>query len=148
VSPPRITRTGGNVRSVADDDSPFSFVYGGANEDDEVGFDDMHILSLPGFVWRRAQYPSRSPRDNHACVVAGKRQLISIGGVASQKGAPQHWTDKDPKPQGLGIFDLTDLEWKETYDADASDYETPSIIKSFYDDGYAINIRSGAMDVC
>lgn len=113
-----------------------SFVYGGANEPDSVGFDDIHVLSLPGFVWRRAQYPSRSPRDNHACVVAGKRQMITVGGVDSQMGSPEHWRTKDPNPQGLGIFDLTELEWKATFEADASDYQAPDMIRSWYDDGY------------
>ena len=36
---------------------------------------------------------------------------------------------QDPWPQGLGILDLTELRWKESYDANAATYETPKIVK-------------------
>ena len=38
----------------------------------------------------------------------------------------------DPWPQGLGIFDLTAMEWKEGYDSAASPYVTPDAVKAYY----------------
>lgn len=86
-------------------------------------------------MWTRAQYPSRRARDNQACVVAGKRQMVTVGGIDGYLGPPASWDDQDPFPQGLGIFDLVDLEWKDTFDADASDYRTPDTVQEWYDDG-------------
>ena len=38
----------------------------------------------------------------------------------------------DPWPQGLGIFDLTAMEWKEGYDPAAAPYVTPDAVKAYY----------------
>jgi hypothetical protein len=35
-------------------------------------------------------------------------------------------------PQGLGIFDLSAMEWKSQYDASAPAYVTPDVVKSWY----------------
>lgn len=45
--------------------------------------------------------------------------------------------DDDPWPYSLGIFDLTDLEWKDEYNAEAEDYQTPEVIRDWYRNGYA-----------
>ncbi|KAK7212500.1 hypothetical protein V2G26_019678 [Clonostachys chloroleuca] len=34
---------------------------------------------------------------------------------------------------GIGIFDLSALEWKDRYEANAEDYDSPSLVKAFYD---------------
>ena len=57
--------------------------------------------------------------------------MISTGGVI----ANEKFNDMDPWPHSIGIFDLTDLVWKSEYDADADEYQTPDVIKQWYDDG-------------
>ncbi|KAH0423054.1 kelch repeat protein [Colletotrichum camelliae] len=108
------------------------FIFGG-HVDDLIGFGDVWILSLPGFVWARAAY-TKTPRAQMGCVVAGQRQLITVGGVNPTLPANQHLSTKDPLDQGLGIFDLTNLQWKTQYDHDADAYDSPDVIKSWYND--------------
>ncbi|CAG9990552.1 unnamed protein product [Clonostachys byssicola] len=114
------------------------FMYGGAKDrSNEEGkgsaFGDVWVLSLPGFVWHRADGAGINPRTHHACVRAGNRQILSIGGVNTSDS--DGMSTKDSLPQGLGIFDMTKMEWKETYDAGAEPYATPEIIKKWYADG-------------
>ncbi|CAH0051150.1 unnamed protein product, partial [Clonostachys solani] len=114
------------------------FMYGGARDaSDEAGkdtpFGDVWVLSLPGFVWHQADGAGINPRTHHACVRAGNRQMLSIGGVNTT--GSDGMSTKDSLPQGLGIFDMTRMEWKETYNADAEPYATPEIIKKWYADG-------------
>ncbi|OLN83698.1 Kelch repeat-containing protein-like protein 6 [Colletotrichum chlorophyti] len=120
------------------------FVFGGSNIANSETYDEVHILSLPGFVWKKANYTSRYPRDCQSCVVAGQRQMISFGGIDRMGGKGNSVTffnSEDPLPQGLGVFDLTTLEWKDEYDAAAASYETPEIVKSWYDDGNLANVE-------
>jgi hypothetical protein len=67
-------------------------------------------------------------------VVAGKRQVLSIGGTNDGS-----WSDPDPAPQGLLLFDMTDLKWKDSYDATAAAYKRANDIDSFYSNGYVPN---------
>jgi hypothetical protein len=53
--------------------------------------------------------------------------MIVIGGTPP--GIYATYYTKDPWPQGLGIFDLTQMEWKDSYDAHAEPYVTPQRIK-------------------
>ncbi|KAK3492891.1 uncharacterized protein B0T23DRAFT_358903 [Neurospora hispaniola] len=108
------------------------FIYGGANQAFTEFYDDIYILSLPGFVWLKTDAHSVEPRNNQNCVVVGKRQMLVVGGHGQNKSL---W-DKDPLPQGLGIFDLTDLVWSKdgNYDADAEDYRTPKFVEEWYQD--------------
>ncbi|KAF6832605.1 kelch repeat protein [Colletotrichum musicola] len=105
------------------------FVFGGLSEQDKP-YDDVFILSLPAFTWTTVPYAPKNRRYLHSCVVGGKRQMLVVGGLGDE-----HWDTltPDPWPQGLGIFDMTDLEWKTEYNANAEDYETPSTVKTWYD---------------
>lgn len=38
--------------------------------------------------------------------------------------------DRDPWPQGIGVFDMTALNFKDSYQANAGPYKTPNIIKN------------------
>ncbi|KAM0327209.1 hypothetical protein ACHAQA_006343 [Verticillium albo-atrum] len=111
------------------------FVHGGRNPANNAVYDDVYVLSLPGFVWSKADYESKSPRIAHACVLAGNRQMISMGGVDSSQGSPGIWEDIDPRPQGLGIFDMTEMKWTNSYDANASAYESPAGVQAWYEEG-------------
>lgn len=69
------------------------------------------------------------------CAVAGQRQMITVGGINRKLGVPTFFKDRDPFPQGLGIFDLTELKWKDQYDAGAANYQSPDAVKAWYDEG-------------
>lgn len=42
----------------------------------------------------------------------------------------------DPLAQGLGIFDLTSLTWRDHFTANAPPYTQAEVIKKFYRDKY------------
>lgn len=116
----------------------YSFVFGGSNTLNSETYDDVYILSLPGFVWKKAEYTSNSPRDAMSCVVAGQRQMVTFGGINRMRwndNSTNFFRDKDTFPQGVGVFDLTDLEWKDQYDAGASSYDSPDVVKTWYNEG-------------
>ncbi|KAL0936118.1 kelch repeat protein [Colletotrichum truncatum] len=104
------------------------FVFGGTNTETGSTFDDVFVLSLPGFVWTQVQYQSKNLRRYHNCAVVGRRQMLSVGGTDGITG----WSGADPWPNGLGIFDMTDLKWKSDYDTNAEDYETAKSIQDWY----------------
>ncbi|KAK7223103.1 hypothetical protein V2G26_011106 [Clonostachys chloroleuca] len=110
------------------------FVFGGYNVDEDETYKDMHILSLPGFVWTKASEEARSGRMQGTCILAGKRQLVSIGGTEAIHD-PDAWGAADPEPQGLSVFDLIELSWKDKYDAHAAEYTTPNSIMTWYNNG-------------
>jgi hypothetical protein len=85
-------------------------------------------------VWFKADYPPQSPRIFHTCEVVGRRQLVTIGGLNHHYSSsiPNVWDVKDTFSQGLGIFDMTDMVWKDSYDANASDYQSPEVVKDWY----------------
>lgn len=63
--------------------------------------------------------------------------MIVVGGLPSYT-APWNFEDPpaDPWPQGLGILDLPSLSWSDHYDADTPAYDSPDIVKHFYNNGY------------
>ena len=64
--------------------------------------------------------------------------MIAVGGIVVNAAAvytlqTETTTDiVDPWSQGLGVFDMSDLEWKDSYTADAAPYVTPHIVKTYY----------------
>ncbi|KAK7700822.1 hypothetical protein SLS64_010673 [Diaporthe eres] len=113
------------------------FLYGGLLADNTVS-DEVFVLSLPGFVFAKADNPgATTARADHACVAvgSGKRQMLSIGGTDASKGYPAEFADPDPWIQGLGVFDMTALRWTDGYANDAEAYDNPEVVKQFYRDG-------------
>jgi hypothetical protein len=110
------------------------FIYGGYSDDATPPVsDEIYVLSLPGFVWKRVTPGSSTARYQHSCEVVGNRQLLSVGGSSAEVQDPIYgFADPDPNAQGLGIFDLTDLEWKDGYDANAALYESADEIQQWY----------------
>lgn len=108
---------------------------GGYNHRDDIFYSETYILSLPGFVWMKAPDSGKGARRLPACVSVN-RQMIMVGG-GSKKG----WSDPDPAPQGLLLFDATELKWKDSYDADAAPYERSAELKKWYSDGYVLQPR-------
>ena len=89
----------------------------------------VYVLSIPSFSWHQASYdPTLTVRAYHSCN-ARNRQMVSIGGI--QSNIDSNLEVKDPWPLGLEIFDLTDLVWKQGYDANAQAYVTPQLIKQY-----------------
>ena len=54
--------------------------------------------------------------------------MLSIGGIQEITLGNQD----DPWTNGLGIFDMTALNWTNAYDAAAPAYERPSLVSQFY----------------
>lgn len=120
------------------------FMYGGqvgngqydgsvASQKINVGLDEVYILSLPSFVWFKANYTSSDPRIFHTCNIVGNRQMLSIGGLnpaAANLNATQNNTD--PFWEGMKVFDLTALQWTNYYNATAAPYLTPNVVASHY----------------
>ena len=98
-----------------------------------VALDEVSVLTLPGFYWSKATYTAKHPRMEHSCNVVGQRQMLVIGGVDPSRANISDYL-KDPWSQGIGIFDLTDMSWKDGYDADAEAYTSPETIKSYYNE--------------
>ncbi|KAL8652408.1 MAG: hypothetical protein Q9226_004283 [Calogaya cf. arnoldii] len=119
------------------------FLYGGSNVvglnanlsltqyAENIALDEVYVLSLPAFAWFKADYPPRHPRVRHTCQVVGNRQMLSIGGHDPTNVYNNTWI-ADPFSQGLGIFDLTAMQWSDRYNADAEPYETPAVVKAWY----------------
>ena len=99
-----------------------------------TALDEVWVLSLPAFAWFKANYTAQNNRWRHTCNIAGNRQMITIGGINinDQNLGGQ---SKDPFSQGFGVFDLTELTWSSGYDAHAAPYETPGVIKDWYNAG-------------
>ncbi|KAI9875031.1 MAG: hypothetical protein M1830_009003 [Pleopsidium flavum] len=104
-----------------------------------TGSDQVYILSLPAFRWFQANYSSAYPRAYHTCHAARDSQMIIIGGLN-----PTQYQDKfqdlwsgnmataDPWTLGIGVFDMKNLAWKDSYDARAVVYESPDKVKQYY----------------
>lgn len=115
--------------------TPYSFIFGGRNDDKNATYDEVFVLSLPGFFWSQAQYTSQAPRANQACAMIGNRQMLSVGGYRKNLPYPNYWTDPDPWPMGLGIFDLSKMKWSSSYDPNAPPYAQPQVVKDWYRNG-------------
>jgi hypothetical protein len=70
---------------------------------------------------------------NHACSVAAKRQMIVTGGLnPAAANQSELIYSRDIWTQGIGVFDLTAMQWKDKYDVNAAPYKTPDAVKSWY----------------
>ena len=120
------------------------FIYGGLNRylfrnnseiETEAQF-SVYILSIPGFVWFKANDTSAQPRVGHTCELIGNRQMVSIGGInpniSTGPTGPGGLNFADPWPQGLGIFDMVALRWTNSYDANAAPYTPANVIENWY----------------
>ncbi|KAK4158055.1 hypothetical protein C8A00DRAFT_39611 [Chaetomidium leptoderma] len=117
------------------------FLFGGANGRDKFNYQDAYILSLPGFVWTKVPDPPGGARTGVTCVRVGKRQVLSIGGADNSR------TAADAAPQGLLLFDMTAMEWKDSYDASAAEYERAPALKSWYTNGSLAKVEWSSDEV-
>ncbi|KAL1651936.1 hypothetical protein SLS58_000059 [Diplodia intermedia] len=127
---------------MASDNKTFEvFVYAGWGGDlgtQSVSFDQIYILTLPAFHWIQVDYDQTGTRHALTCHPVGGSQILTIGGVNSAstdssasiyKGT---FRDKDKYTQGLAVFDLSTLEWKDQYTANASGYTQSDMVRSYY----------------
>lgn len=67
-------------------------------------------------------------------VVGGS--IFTVAGLesinAESEGEGIYWSNADPWPQGLGVFDLTEMVWADSYDPSAGPYVTPKVVKEYY----------------
>ncbi|KAF2875787.1 hypothetical protein BDV95DRAFT_281642 [Massariosphaeria phaeospora] len=123
------------------------FIYGGANTalyggqfptemeaEAANALDEIFVLSLPAFVWFKANYTAKSSRQSHTCHLVGKRQLLTIGGIdpSLQEYYSFQKNATDPFTLGLGVFDLTEMTWSDGYNADAPEYRSPRDVFDYY----------------
>ena len=95
--------------------------------------DEVYVLSLPSFVWFKANYTPSDPREGHTCHVVGNRQMLSIGGL--NPSAIDHKAainETDPFWQGIKVFDLTAMQWTNYFNATAAPYLAPSVVTAYY----------------
>ncbi|VUC31165.1 unnamed protein product, partial [Clonostachys rosea] len=111
------------------------FVFGGLRASDRYFYNDVWILSLPAFRWFRGPSDS-SVRIAHRCAVVGKRQMISVGGLDG--GTTHGFERNDTVMNGIRLLDMTDLVWRDSYDPSLDEYDSPDIIKEWYQSGYDI----------
>ncbi len=87
----------------------------------------------PSFVWFQADFPATSARIMHSCNVVGKGggQRIVIGGV--DPTAPNVSKEsRDPWSSGINIFDMSQLQWKDSNSPNDAKYQTPVVITEWY----------------
>lgn len=98
----------------------------------------MYILSIPAFRWFLAKYTPSIPRGGHTCHGTNTNQMILIGGVDPRNQTFEledgdYGDDpKDPWAQGIGVFDMTALEFKASYQAKAEVYQPAEAIREYY----------------
>ena len=97
-----------------------------------LDLDAVYVLSLPAFNWQKASYTPRRSRAWHTCNLVGGRQMVIVGGKQPWLNDSSQITDI--WSQGLGIFDLSAMEWKDQYDAAAAPYVTPDAVKAWYNE--------------
>ncbi|KAF7512875.1 hypothetical protein GJ744_011978 [Endocarpon pusillum] len=96
----------------------------------DIDLDQVWVLSLPSFIWYKSNYQPTDARCLHTCHVPGnppRRQMVAVGGIPPD--LEYSLQPRDLWPQGLGIFDLTEMQWRDNYDANADAYATPRMVK-------------------
>lgn len=65
--------------------------------------------------------------------------MITIGGLNIDAGggalSQEVWSLADSFKHGVGVFDMSDMTWKNSYQANLTNYTTPKVIKSWYSSG-------------
>ncbi|CAH0058145.1 unnamed protein product, partial [Clonostachys solani] len=133
-------------------DSPLAMLFGGSfkNETDVAEYNNLTHVTLYDPVsqmWYDQKTIGAEPEPRNSfcavgaespngtyeiCARIGNRQMISVGGLGEWRVKNESWKSPDPWPNGIGIFDLTELKWKDEYDPDAKPYESPQIVQEWY----------------
>ncbi|OQV00019.1 hypothetical protein CLAIMM_05576 [Cladophialophora immunda] len=118
------------------------FVYGGAtnttydlSHPGDEGFLNTYALSIPAFRWFKSNDSTPVRRAAHTCQRIGNRQMLSVGGVQPSSKV-QRGQALDPWTNSIGVFDMTAFKWSSFYDADASVYQQPDVVRQYYSSSY------------
>lgn len=110
------------VISAADNSSHHIYLYGGVDPITNTGFDDVLILTIPSFTWTNVWPIGEAPRWGHNCHVAGKRQMLTVGGN-NTNGLTCDWEVK-----GVAVWELTALTWGSVFLTNLTNYQIPQRI--------------------
>lgn len=96
--------------------------------------DEVFVLSLPGFVWFKADYSATSARGMHTCDIVGQggSQMVVTGGVGP---IVPHYTAEnshDPWTDGINVFDLSSMHWKDGYEPNDTLDQTSSVVRDWH----------------
>ncbi|KAK7520614.1 hypothetical protein IWZ03DRAFT_142747 [Phyllosticta citriasiana] len=128
------------------------FVYGGWG--DTLGpaatpYDEIYILTLPAFEWIKHDYTPEAARLAHSCEAVGGSQILLIGGLAGSAVDATYTGQfgvRDTNDQGLGIFNMTSLEWEDKYTANPPAYRQADVVTEAYASGGANDTISWSND--
>lgn len=73
--------------------------------------------------------------------------MLSMGGVDDENRTFTAPTTADPWTYGIGILDLTELKWTDSYDPDAPAYDSPAVVKEWYDAGNLADMQWDSAEV-
>lgn len=109
------------------------FIHGGFGGFTTLAYDDVYVLSLPSFSWYKAEYTPGVGRTLHTCN-AHNGNMVVIGGTSNVDswitGNDVTGTQsyKDPWPYGLGVFDMSKMQWANEFNPDLGSYATPALV--------------------
>ncbi|KXJ87298.1 hypothetical protein Micbo1qcDRAFT_216327 [Microdochium bolleyi] len=110
------------------------------------GLGDMWVLTIPGFKWLRlsgADLPQG--REYTSCTSTG-RHLFMVGGVSEAGKGGWNVESTDPWTQGVGVFDMADLRWRDSYSPNTADYDSPLVVQDWYRGGGVATWNEGGME--
>lgn len=119
------------------------FLLGGVDPNDihnTISMNTVYVLSLPSFHWTKTSSTAEYGRYGHKCNIIGNRQIVVTGGLvvdvasAEDRSRNYGWAMPDPWQNGIGVFDISELQWRDSYDADAASYVTPKLITGYIND--------------
>ncbi|KAF2199827.1 hypothetical protein GQ43DRAFT_375312 [Delitschia confertaspora ATCC 74209] len=104
----------------APDNSSFHiYLYGGYNPtQNNTAYDDVYILSLPAFHWTKVFINGATPRYGHDCHLAGKRQMLTLGGNITN-------FECDWEAKGIAVLDMSTITWGSVFLANETQYQVP-----------------------
>jgi len=103
-----------------------------------IPFDEVFVLTLPGFNWVQASYPALHPRHALTCNALSGGQILTIGGLNTTQNGPGNlyqgvFNTPDQFTEGLAVFDLNTLSWKTSYSSKQTVYTPSQAVQVFYD---------------
>ena len=102
-----------------------------------IPYDEVFVLSLPSFNWFKADYLAENPRHAVSCQHIGGGQIVTIGGLNTTQNGPDNlyqdvFNTPDQFTQGLSVFDLSTMTFRQSYSAAQIDYTPAEAIQQYY----------------
>ena len=97
-------------------------LFGGAGNsgiEATLSLGSVYVLSLPAFNWQQTTYTPQVGRFDHTCNIKD-RQMIVVGGYVNTLAdynaniGKTYVGSVDPWSQGIGVFDLSEMQWKDS----------------------------------